>query len=55
MTATDWKFDFESLPRWDNRERIPFVYDAFFDIPQNDALCCIYSIVEVSMCNPEGF
>lgn len=55
MKTTDWKFDFSSLPHWDNRNSIPFVYDEFFDIPQNNTLCCIYSIAEVSMCNYVGF
>ena len=55
MKSTDWKFDFSLLPRWDNRERIPFVYDEFFEIPQQNLLCCIYSVCEVSMCNPLGF
>lgn len=47
--TTDWKFEFSSLPRWNNRDRIPFVYDKFYPIPQSDALCCIYSIAEASM------
>lgn len=55
MKTTDWKFDFSSLPRWDNRSRIPYVYDRFFEIPQSDTLCCVYAIAEVSMCNYEGF
>lgn len=55
MQTTDWNFNFSSLPYWNNRNSIPFVYDEFFEIPQNDSLCCIYSISEVSMCNPLGF
>lgn len=55
MKTTDWKFDFSSLPCWNNRDTIPCVYDEFFDIPQSDTLCCIYSIAEVSMCNNLGF
>lgn len=51
----DWKFDFSSLPYWDNRNYIPYVYDKFYPIDKNDALCCIYSIAEVSMCNYVGF
>lgn len=47
--TTDWKFDFPSLPRWDIRDTIPFVYDKFYYLPQSDMLCCIYSIAEVSM------
>ena len=55
MKTTDWKYDFSSLPRWDNRERIPYVYDAFFELPQSDTLCCLYSICEASMLNYLGF
>jgi hypothetical protein len=51
----DWKYDFSSLPRWDVRDRIPFVYDKFHSLPQCDALCCIYSIAEVRMCWNQGF
>lgn len=53
--TTDWKFDFSSLPHWDNRYTIPFVYDKFYSIPQNDILCCIYSIAEVRMGWYTGF
>ena len=55
MKTTNWKFDFTSLPRWDNRERNAWVYDEYFEIPQSDTLCCLYSIVEVSMLNYLGF
>lgn len=55
MRTTDWKFDFSSLPHWDNRNSFSFVYDEFYEIPQSDTLCCIYSIVEASMCNYVGF
>ena len=47
--STDWKFDFSSLPKWDVRDRIPFVYDKFHYLPQSDTLCCLYSITEVRM------
>ena len=53
--SSDWSFDFSSLPHWDNRESFPFVYDTYYEIPQSDALCCIYSIAEVTMCNYLGF
>ncbi len=53
--TTDWKFDFSSLPRWNNRNTIPFVYDKFYYVPQNDILCCIYSIAEVRMGWYTGF
>lgn len=53
--TTDWKFDFSSLPHWNNRNTIPFVYDKFYSIHQNDILCCIYSIAEVRMGWYTGF
>ena len=29
MFTTDWKFDFSTLPRWDNREKIPYIHDEY--------------------------
>ncbi len=55
MLTTDWKFDFSTLPQWDNRNRIPYVYDEYYEVPNSDTLCCIYSIAEVSMGNYLGF
>lgn len=55
MKTTDWKYDFTSLPRWDNRDKFPYVYDEYFEIPQSDTLCCLYSICEASMLNYLGF
>ena len=55
MLTTDWKFDFSTLPRWDNREKIPYIYDEYYYVPDSDVLCCIYSISEVSMGNYLGF
>lgn len=55
MRTTDWKFDFSTLPHWDNREKVPYVYDEFYEIPEKDMLVCIYSVAEVSMLNYEGF
>ena len=55
MQTTDWSFDFASLPRWDNREKWFYTYDAFYEVPGKDMLCCIYSVAEVSMLNYEGF
>ncbi len=55
MKTTDWKFDFSSLPHWDIHDSEPWVYDEFFEIPQSDTLCCIYSIIEATMCNYIGF
>lgn len=53
--ADGWRFDFSSLPRWDVRDRIPFVYDKFYPVLQKDMLFCIYSIAEVSMMWYVGF
>ena len=50
-----WEFDFSTLPRWDNRDRIPYVWDKFYSLPESDALICIYSIAEVRMCWNQGF
>jgi hypothetical protein len=55
MKITGWKYDFSSLPRWDNREKSPWVYDEFFELPESDTLCCLYAINEVSMLNDQGF
>lgn len=55
MKTTDWKYDFSSLPRRDNREKLGWIYDEYFEIPQSDTLCCLYSINEVSMMNYQGF
>jgi len=54
MKTTDWPFDFSILPYRQRRASIPYVYDHFVEIPQSDALCCIYSIVEESMGNYLG-
>ena len=55
MRYTDWQFDFASLPRWGNRARIHFVFDEYYEVPEKDLLCCIYSVAEVSMLNYQGF
>ena len=55
MHTTDWNCDFSALPHWDNRERIPYVFDEFYELPQCDMLCCLYSVAEVSMMNYVGF
>jgi len=55
MRTSDWKYDYSSLPHWENRNSIPFIYDEFYELPKSNKLCCIYSIAEVSMCNYEGF
>lgn len=55
MKTTDWKYDFSTLPHWDNREKIHYAYDEYYEIPQSDTLCCLYSICEASMLNYLGF
>ena len=55
MKIATWDCDFSSLPYWEDREHIPFIYDTFCEVPQSDALCCIYSIAEVSMGDYRGF
>ena len=55
MKTTTWNYDFLTLPRWDNREKFPFVSEKYYEIPESDALCCIYSISEVRMCDERGF
>lgn len=58
MRNTDWNFDFSALPYWDIRLSPPYIYwtyDEFLELPQSGALCCIYSIAEVSMWNYMGF
>lgn len=55
MNTTDWNFDFSSLQRWNNRETMHDIYDRFYEIPQNDVLCCLYSISEVRMGDYRGF
>lgn len=54
MRTTDWNFDFTSLPHWENRNTL-MAYDQFHEIPQQNALCCIYSIVEAKMGHYVGF
>lgn len=55
MRTTDWSFDFASLPRWDNREKVFYTFDEFYEISGKDMLCCLYCVAEVSMMNYEGF
>lgn len=54
MKTTDWKYEFTSLPHWENHS-LPYVFDEYLEIPQTDILCCVYSIAEVTMCNYLGF
>lgn len=55
MLTTDWEFDFSLLPHWDNRKKIPYVYDEYYEVVSSDILCCIYSIAEVKMDDYLGF
>lgn len=55
FASTDWNYDFTSLPWWNNREELGGVYDRFYEIPQSDTLCCLYSIYEITMGNDLGF
>ena len=55
MIIQGWEFNFESLPNWDNRERIAYITDDFFENKTSDTACMIYSIAEVGMCNYIGF
>ena len=55
MNTTDWKYDFTALPRWGDRQKPHFDRDEFFEIPQSDTLCCLYSIREASMLDYLGF
>ena len=55
MKTTDWPYDFASLPYWENRFHIPYVYDEYLEIRQTDTLCCVYSIAEVTMGTYLGF
>lgn len=55
MKTTEWKYDFSSLPCWNNRESDPYIYDKYFELSKTDTLCCIYSITEATMCNYLGF
>ena len=55
MKTTDWNYDFHSLPHWDNREKLHYVCDEYYEIPQSDTLCCLYSICEAGMLNYLGF
>ena len=55
MRTTDWNWDFSTLPYWDNREQLPYVFDEFYELPQSDILCCLYSVAEASMMNYMGF
>ena len=55
MIVNGWNYDFESLPCWDNRERMPWITDTLFENSTSDTACLIYSIAEASMMNYVGF
>lgn len=55
MRTTDWDYDFSTLPGWDDRKTLLDAYDEFYEVPCNDLLCCIYSIVERRMLDYRGY
>lgn len=55
MRTTDWNYDFSSLPCWNNRDKLWDAYDEFYEIPDRDLLCCLYSIAERRMLDYRGF
>lgn len=55
MRTTDWNYDFSTLPGWDDRETLRDAYDEFYEVPCDDLLCCIYSIVERRMLDNRGY
>lgn len=55
MLIQGWNFDFESLPYWDNHDKIPYVTDDLFQNEISNVACIIYSIAEVRMCHSIGF
>lgn len=55
MEIDGWVYDFESLPFWDNHNKISYVMDKLIENDNSDCACLIYSIAEVSMCNNIGF
>lgn len=54
MEINGWHYDYEKLPYWDVRDRIPYVFDELYENEQSDTACLIYSIAEISMCNAVG-
>jgi hypothetical protein len=55
MRTTDWNYDFSSLHRWEDREKLWDAYDEFHEIPDSDLLCCLYSIAERRMLDYRGY
>lgn len=53
--TTDWEFDFSTLPHWENRSEIPYIFDAFLPFEKADLLFCVTSVAEVTMLNYRGF
>lgn len=55
MNISGWEFDFESLPRWDNRETMLDCKDYLYESPDATYACLLYSVTEVGMLNYRGF
>lgn len=55
IRGSDWNYDFTSLPHWDVRDKIPYVYDLLFENGPMDLAFLIYSIVEYRMCSYAGY
>ena len=44
--TTDWKFDFSTLPHWEDRYSMPYIYDKFLDTTVN-ALTKQYALLHI--------
>ena len=55
MNISGWEYDFESLPRWENRAVMFDCQDYLFESPDASRACLIYSVSEVGMMNHIGF
>ena len=52
---SDWNYDYPSLPHWNLRNEVPYVYDLLHESPTQDAAVLIYSIVEWRMLDYAGY
>ncbi len=55
MNIAGWEYDFESLPRWENREVMKDCKDYLTESGDESRACLIYSVTEVSMMYYLGF
>ena len=55
MVIEEWEYEFSKLPRWDNRDKIPWVYDKLYENPNRNNAVLIYSIAEVGIGKYFGF